>query len=80
MVQNTNNTAIFSTIVIATIWSVVGMSYTFGSIELNKKIKAEDELEAHMIKSGTVQIIVNIVLQTGCFFLPTPSSYALRYV
>ena len=78
MVENTNNTAIFSTIVIATVWSAFGMIYTFGSIELNKKTEAEDELKAHMIKTGTVQLVVNILLQIFCFILPTPSSYALR--
>ena len=78
MVQNTYNTVTFSTIVIATTFSVLGMIYTFGSIELNKKTEAEDELEAHMIKTGTVQVVVGIILQTSCFILPTPSSYALR--
>ena len=78
MVQNTYNTALFSTIIFANIAGVFGMIYTFGAIELHKATEAETELEAHMLKTGSVQVAVNILVQTACFTLPTPSSYALR--
>ena len=78
MVQNVNNIIGFSTIIIVSIICVLAMIYIFGSIELNKKTEAEEDLEAHMIRSGTFQVIVNIIVQTACFTFPVPSTYALR--